>query len=281
MARTVEDARRALSLHVAADSEELCEEALRCDFASVSSHIYHTCLSAPHCSTPSSPQPLEPRSLGWVHSTYRSRSDGRALRGVQGTRRPQTRPDEHGGRVVQTSLDNLTTAGGVERGGGGAGEILGVADVNVNDCSKQLLSICQLPIGRQARAFRQGSVHLPESAGIRSRHMSWPPVSPVISIPMYDCRRLKTERRPRRTGGRFLTGRPTVVEAAVSGVPTASPLTARRRYFYTSVWTMIVFSMNKEHSDGVFIGYTSMRYRQVLIEEFHDSTSAQFPTHHR
>lgn len=42
MARAVEAERVAVFFHEAADSEELCEEALRCQSSSVSSHMYQT-----------------------------------------------------------------------------------------------------------------------------------------------------------------------------------------------------------------------------------------------
>jgi hypothetical protein len=48
MANMVEPTRRALFFHIAAGSEEVCEEALRYEFLSVSSDIYHTYPSPPY-----------------------------------------------------------------------------------------------------------------------------------------------------------------------------------------------------------------------------------------
>ena len=43
----VDEASRALFFHAAPDSEELCEEALRCHPGPVSTHIYHGALQQP------------------------------------------------------------------------------------------------------------------------------------------------------------------------------------------------------------------------------------------
>ena len=173
--------------------------------------------------------------MAWVHSTYRSCSDGRALRGAQGTRRPQTRPDEHGGRVLQTSMDRFTAAGGVERGGGGAGEILGVADVN--DFEKKLLCISQLLIGPHPFSPRS---HL-DAGNCRDTSaicISDLRDSGVGSTGSVNVTGLQGALLCRHMDGATLSHRQAYHHRT-------SPSISRIRYFYNSVWTMVVFRMNK------------------------------------
>lgn len=91
----MEETRRALSFHDAADSEEVCEEALRCEASSVSHHIQSMSsillLSRIWVALMSSD--FEAEAVD--RSTYRGSLGGSALAGAERARGPRSCPAQH------------------------------------------------------------------------------------------------------------------------------------------------------------------------------------------
>lgn len=113
MANAVDEPRRALFFHDAADSEELCDEALRCQSYTVSSHIYPTIFSGLEYTADTVRRRREcPTGIRWV-SAYLSSLRRPVPRSAGRARRSENGPGQH--RIIERA-SALETARRVFKG---------------------------------------------------------------------------------------------------------------------------------------------------------------------